>query len=299
MPKPFHACCGNLELKPMKLTETSDKCKVQTVLVSEPSSTKSVYENGRERWTFQYYFQRDGWCPTKDALISGMKIESFEPKKWDLPSTPAAWAMKHRRGCAIGNLVERNILRVPTTIEPLQVPTEVSVGDRVGIGPMVNYGDRKPGTFCHFACKSHGFPKYCCILRRKNKLNDALELEADGFIATRDDQDWETKHAASLDSIISTVSSADTPMNKYLGLLRSSGHFCQIGMSEAPLPSLHVFPVVERKISIHFNDIGSVFDVENMLEFVAEMKMKPWVEERKTEDVNDVLRELMVGRIRY
>lgn len=108
------------------------------------------------------------------------------------------------------------------------------------------------GHFGIMFAKALEFEQVVAISRPENKRGDALKLGADCFIATEDENDWEEKYSASLDLIVCTVSLANMPLNKYLGLLRTGGHFCQIGLPEAPLPPLEVFPLIERKLSLHF-----------------------------------------------
>ncbi|KAG0647807.1 NADP-dependent alcohol dehydrogenase [Hyphodiscus hymeniophilus] len=137
------------------------------------------------------------------------------------------------------------------------------------------------------------------ISRQETKRADALALGADSYVATTDETDWATHYAGSLDLIISTVSTAEMPLNAYLGLLRTGGRFCQIGLPENPLPPLETFGLIERKISIHFNDVGSIPEVEELLAFVVEKKIQPWVETRKIGDINKVLVEMEAGKARF
>ncbi|KAE8446794.1 hypothetical protein EG329_011571 [Mollisiaceae sp. DMI_Dod_QoI] len=340
-----------------------------------------------------------GWMGSdKDALQNGLKIGSFEPKKWketdvdvkvthcgvcfsDVCTLRSGWGPT-LYPCCVGHEIVGTVVRVGNLVK-----RNISVGDRVGVGPVVyacsqrdcsecsrgmiaycprrvaNYngilpdGSKTYGGFANYCrvpgdaiiripkaldsvsaapmlcagitafvplkefaeqskrvgvigigglghfgillAKAMGFEQVVAISRRENKRMDALNLGADDFIATEDEEDWDIKHAASLDLIVSTVSAADMPLNKYLGLLRSGGHFCIIGIPEAPLPPLDVFPLVERKVSIHFNDIGSVYETEKLLEFAVEKDVQPWVEERKMKDINKVLNELQEGNARY
>lgn len=161
----------------------------------------------------------------------------------------------------------------------------------IGIGGIGHFG-------IMFA-KSLGYASVVAISRRENKRADALSLGADVYIATDEEEDWAEKYGSSLDVIISTVSSSEMPLNEYLSLLRSGGHFCQLGLPEQPLPALKSMGLCQRKISIHFSDIGSVDDVEKMLDFAAEENIRPWVETRGMNDINQVLHELEDGKAKY
>lgn len=171
-----------------------------------------------------------------------------------------------------------------------------------GAGPGKRVGVIGVGGLGHFAilfAKALKCERVVGISRHKMKRADALQVGADEYIATATEQDWSDRHAASLDLIISTVSSADMPLNEYLRLLRTKGRFCQVGMPEEPMPRLDVAPLVMSGISIGFNDIGTVEEVEEMLEFAGREGIKPWVQERRMQDLNEVLLEMSQGKARY
>ena len=171
-----------------------------------------------------------------------------------------------------------------------------------GAGPGKRVGIIGVGGLGHFAvlfARALKCDQVVAISRRESKKADALKLGADLYVATADEPDWAVKYAHSLDLIVSTVSSADMPLNDYLKLLRTKGRFCQIGMPDDPMPPLEVAGLIERGISIGFNDIGTIKEVEDMLQLAVKEDIKPWIETRKMKDVNKVLREMGEGRARY
>ncbi|KAG9230851.1 chaperonin 10-like protein [Amylocarpus encephaloides] len=199
-------------------------------------------------------------------------------------------------------------IRIPPTLSSTFAAPMLCAGITT-FAPLVEHGQGGKrvgvigiGGLGHFAilfAKALKSEHIVAISRRENKRNDALELGADAYVATEEELGWMEHYASSLDVIICTVSSADMPLNKYLTLLRTGGHFCQVGMPEAPMPGLEIFGLVERKISIHFNDIGSIQETEKLLEFAARENIHPWIEERKMSDVNDVLKDMEAGKARY
>ncbi len=199
-------------------------------------------------------------------------------------------------------------IRIPTSLASASAAPMLCAGITAFV-PLSEFGgeDKRVGIIGlgglgHFGillAKALKFDKVVAISRRESKREDAVQLGADDFIATEDDAEWLEKHAASLDLIVSTVSSAEMPLNKYLGLLRTGGRFCQIGLPEAPLPPLEVFGLIEHKLSLHFNDIGTVDQVEKLLQFAVEQDIQPWVEQRKMRDLNQVLGEMEAGKARY
>ena len=171
-----------------------------------------------------------------------------------------------------------------------------------GAGPGKRVGIIGVGGLGHFAvlfARALKCDQVVAISRRESKRADALKLGADLYIATVDEPDWAVRYAHSLDLIVSTVSSANMPLNDYLKLLRNKGRFCQIGMPDDPMPPLEVAGLIERGISIGFNDIGTIEEVEDMLQLAVKEAIKPWVETRKMKDVNEVLREMGEGKARY
>lgn len=88
-----------------------------------------------------------------------------------------------------------------TMFRPLKqhkVKAGMSVGI-VGVGGLGHYGV--------LYAKAMG-ARVIGISRRESKREEVMSLGADGYIATADEEDWATKHAKSLDLIISTVASA-------------------------------------------------------------------------------------------
>jgi hypothetical protein len=99
------------------------------------------------------------------------------------------------------------------------------------------------------------------ISRTRHKMKDAITMGASVFIATDDDPDWEKLHSQTLDIIVSTVSSTDMPIDKYLQLLRVDGHFIQLGEPEDKFPAFEVFALIQKRLTISGSCIGSPREV--------------------------------------
>lgn len=109
-----------------------------------------------------------------------------------------------------------------------------------GCGPGKRVGIVGVGGLGHFGllfARALGADKVVAISRTGSKKKDAEAMGVDAFIATDEDEDWASKHANSLDLIVSTVSSPKMPLSKYLQLLRANGQFIQ---GTSPSPSFHV-----------------------------------------------------------
>jgi alcohol dehydrogenase (NADP+) len=80
-----------------------------------------------------------------------------------------------------------------------------------GCGPGTKVGIVGLGGLGHFGvlwAKALGAEKIIAVSRRKNKSKDALDMGADAYIATDEDEDWVKRNRASLDIIVSTISSS-------------------------------------------------------------------------------------------
>lgn len=104
-----------------------------------------------------------------------------------------------------------------------------------------------------------------------------MSMGASGFVATDEDKDWETKYAKSLDLIVSTASSPKMPLNGYLQLLASRGHFIQVGSPEDDLPGFSVFALITKDAKIGGSCIGPPWEIEEMLQFAASNNVRPWI----------------------
>ncbi|KAJ4296265.1 hypothetical protein N0V90_006310 [Kalmusia sp. IMI 367209] len=171
-----------------------------------------------------------------------------------------------------------------------------------GAGPGMKVGIIGLGGLGHFGvlfAKALGCEKVVVISRRRNKAKDAEALGADDFIATSEDEKWDKKHSRSLDLIISTVSSPDMPLTGYLRLLRTNGQLIQVGAPEGNLPPIGAHILFSKGAKIGGSQIGSPKEIEEMLQFVAEKNIKPWVSQRPMKEANQGVVDFEDGKARY
>ena len=126
-----------------------------------------------------------------------------------------------------------------------------------------------------------------------------MELGADEYVATSEQEDWAVRHASSLDLIICTVLDPSMPLQQYLGLLRVKGRFCQVGIPEDPLPRLDTMPLILNGTSISFSDSASPANIREMLELAADKGIKAWTQVRPMEQVNEAIKDLDEGKARF
>ncbi|KAF8477231.1 zinc-binding dehydrogenase [Kalaharituber pfeilii] len=147
--------------------------------------------------------------------------------------------------------------------------------------------------------KALGADKVIAISRNSSKKDDALKLGADEFIATDENADWSTKYARSLDLIVCTVSSSKMPLGQFLNLLRTNGTFVQVGAPEEPLPSITAHTLIFKKVKVAGSLIASPQEIRDMLDLVAEKKVKPWIQMLPMNKVNEALSRFEAGEPRY
>lgn len=171
-----------------------------------------------------------------------------------------------------------------------------------GCGPGKSVGIVGVGGLGHFGilfAKALGADRVVAISRKSDKKKDALKLGADDFIATGEDEDWATKHAQSLDLIISTATSSKMPIVQYCGLLRFRGTFIQLGAPEDGALEIPAFTLLMKGLKIGGSLIGSPDEIREMLALAAEKGIKPWIQERPMKDANQAILDLNDGDARY
>ncbi|KAJ4394756.1 hypothetical protein N0V93_003976 [Gnomoniopsis smithogilvyi] len=179
-----------------------------------------------------------------------------------------------------------------TMFRPLKqhkVKAGMSVGI-VGVGGLGHYGV--------LYAKALG-ARVVGISRRESKREEVMSLGADGYIATADEKDWATKHAKSLDLIISTVASANVPLTEYLCLLKKGGSFTQVGLPDDGVFQLNGAVVIHNRLNFEGSVIGSPQDLRDMLEFVTEHNIKGLIQERPMKDATQAVVDLEAGKARY
>jgi alcohol dehydrogenase (NADP+) len=201
------------------------------------------------------------------------------------------------------------VFKIPDTL-PSDVAAPMLCGGVTAFSPLLHHkaGPGKTvgiigvGGLGHFGimgAKVLGVDKLVAISRTSSKKADALKMGADDFIATDEDKDWNKKHRGSLDLIISTVSSPDMPLARYLQLLRFGGTFVQIGAPEDKIPAFNAFILLSRRVSITGSSIGSPKQIRQMLDLFAEKGVRTWNNNYKMEDANKAIVDMEAGKARY
>jgi alcohol dehydrogenase (NADP+) len=173
---------------------------------------------------------------------------------------------------------------------------------RNGAGPGKKVGIVGIGGLGHYGllfAKALGCEKVVAISRTSAKREDALKMGATDFIATDEDEDWATKHAGSLDLIISTVSSPKMPLMGYLTLLGVGGQFIQVGAPEDSIPPFNAFALIAKEVKIGGSMIGSPEEIRQMLKLAVEKGVHSWTNKYSMKDANKALVDFNEGKPRY
>ncbi|KAH7396668.1 putative zinc-binding alcohol dehydrogenase [Phaeosphaeria sp. MPI-PUGE-AT-0046c] len=171
-----------------------------------------------------------------------------------------------------------------------------------GAGPGKSVGVVGLGGLGHFAilwAKALGVDRIVAISRKAEKAQDALRLGADAYVATDDGPNAFAEHARSLDIIISTISSAKTPMANYLSLLRRDGALVQIGLPDDGVFQVPAHPLAFGRKKLGSSLIGSPAEIREMLQLAADKDVQPLVEERPMKAANQALVDMEQGKARY
>jgi uncharacterized zinc-type alcohol dehydrogenase-like protein len=134
------------------------------------------------------------------------------------------------------------------------------------------------------------------LSRSESKRQDALDLGADAYYATGDEQTFQTL-ANTFDIVLNTVS-APIDLNAYLGLLRLRGTLANVGVSTEPMP-LNAFAIMGNERAIAGSQFGGIRETQEMLDFCAENGVTAQVEVIAGSQINDAIARVLSSDVRY
>ncbi|KAI1318145.1 zinc-binding dehydrogenase [Xylariaceae sp. FL0255] len=173
---------------------------------------------------------------------------------------------------------------------------------RNGCGPGKSVGILGVGGLGHFGvlfAKALGADKVVGISRKSSKREDVLNLGADEYIATDEDEGWAKKNARTLDLIICTISSDKAPINQYLSLLKRGGALVNVGAADGGmLPQVSSFALL-RGVYLTGSSTGAPWEIKDMLQLAADKKIQPWIQEVPMKDANQAILDFEAGKPRY
>lgn len=118
-------------------------------------------------------------------------------------------------------------------------------------------------------------------LRTKGKKDQAIELGASDFIATKEDPNWAEKWAGQFDLVLNCalgIDGLDLPL--YLSVLKVGKLFVTVG-APAVSDTYTVMPflLITSGASIGGSLLGSKKEAQLMLELASKHNIRPWIEE--------------------
>jgi alcohol dehydrogenase (NADP+) len=128
------------------------------------------------------------------------------------------------------------------------------------------------------------------------KQRDGLELGADDYRATSDDATFD-ELAGRFDLIVNTVS-AELPIGRFLGLLKTDGTLVNLGAPPAPL-AVPAMALLSQRRSFAGSSIGSIGETQEMLDFCAEHRIGAEIEVISADEINDAWERVLNSDVRY
>lgn len=150
---------------------------------------------------------------------------------------------------------------------------KVGKGTKVGVSGIGGIGH-----MTILFAKALGAEVYA-ISRSDSKKEDAKKLGVDHFCATNE-EDFVAKYKDTIDVLVNTSSTfKGSSFDKTLAMIKPRGKMMFI--TAPPIgENLEIVPMtlLMNNISVHGSCIGSVDEIEFMLDFAAKHNIKPWVE---------------------
>jgi uncharacterized zinc-type alcohol dehydrogenase-like protein len=122
------------------------------------------------------------------------------------------------------------------------------------------------------------------------KAEDAKKYGATEVIISTDESEL-SNHHREFDLLIDTIP-VKHEIENFLGLLKVNGTIVLVGPIN-PMPGYHGGTLIDGRKSIAGSGIGSIKEIEEMLEFSAEHEILPDVETIKIEDINNAWDQML------
>lgn len=166
------------------------------------------------------------------------------------------------------------------------------------VGPGMKVGIIGLGGLGHMALKfAHSFGAHTVQLTTSpQKVADAKRLGADEVVISTNNDEMK-KHEGSFDFIIDAVS-APHALEPYLELLKQDGTLTIVGLPEKP-PSLDIFHLIGKRISVAGSMIGGMPETQEMLDYCGKNNITADVEVIAIEKVNEAFERLLKQDVKY
>lgn len=166
------------------------------------------------------------------------------------------------------------------------------------VGPGKKVAIVGVGGLGHLAIQyAHALGAEVTVLSRSmDKRDEAFELGADHYFATRDDLTFTTL-ASQFDLILNTVS-ANLDVASYLSLLKVDGTLVNVGAPGKP-DQYNVFSLLMGRRSIAGSLVGGIRETQEMLDFSAANGIAPKIEIVHAHQVEEAYDRVLRSDVRY
>ncbi|RLN53411.1 hypothetical protein BBP00_00009324 [Phytophthora kernoviae] len=120
--------------------------------------------------------------------------------------------------------------------------------------------------------------------RSANKEQEIRSLGAEEFYNLSDPED-QKKAAGSVDFLLLTANAKNMPYDLYLSLVRKRGTLIMVSLPEDQVKITPWF-LVPRAVRVRGSVIGSITDIEDMLELAAKANVRPIIQKVQMPDLN-------------
>lgn len=209
-------------------------------------------------------------------------------------------------GYSNGIVIDHNyVVSVPEGLDSASAAPLMCAGitvysplERFGAGPGRKVGVMGLGGLGHLAVR---FAKamsaeVTVFSHSESKRQDAFDLGADHFVHS-DNADEMASLSMSFDILVNSVSAPIDP-NPYLALLKLGGVLVFVGLSGQPYP-VNAFNLLNQRRMIAGSAIGSVDQLQNMLDFAAANGVEASVEVIPATDINAAYERVVNSDVRY
>lgn len=136
------------------------------------------------------------------------------------------------------------------------------------------------------------------ISHNDKKKETAKELGCDDFIDSSNESDM-AKYRKKLTHILCTGNGRDFQWGPYFNLLKVNGKFMNVSAPDWNFPELNPLEMIMHQVSVSGSAAGSPKDMEKMINFAAEKKIKPWITKYKMSEVNKAFEDFRAGKPRF
>jgi len=223
------------------------------------------------------------------------------------PDVVASYNCRHKGGLAFGGysqcvtVREKFVVSIPDGLDLAAAAPLLCAGITM-YSPLVHFGARAKGPswkvgvvgiggLGHVGAKlAKAFGNDVTVISRdysKKAFADKIGVK---YLAMNDRDAWKANER-SFDYIISTVSADIPSWTPYLKLLKVNGNFTVVGLPPKPMP-IQASDLCGRRVSLAGSQVGSMKELNEMLQFCATHKIVADIELISAVQVNEKLQDL-------